>query len=700
VKRICIAWLSLAVGAPAWAQQQPYCPPNNLNPNCPNNVIELKRQQDEARRQAQIRAQQEALQRAQQEAAQRAAIQRAQQEAAQKAAMQKAQQEAAQRAAIQKAQQDAAQRAAIQKAQQEAAQRAAIQKAQQEAGQRAQQEAAQRAARTQQEAAQRAQQEAAQKAALQRAQQESAQKAAIQRAQQEAAQKAAIQKAQQDAAQRAAIQKAQQEAAQRAAIQRQQQEAAQKAAYERKLREDAQRIMGKPAPAPQPVPSVPKVASPQPAPVPSAPPTAPRQLALSPMATVAPAPNRSGYTINQTRPDGSKVIVQQTLLPSGTRQVTAYRQIEDPRARTSTRVYLDGYRVTQAPTYVSRTLPNQATYTQYNTGLRGFVLPGNRTVYKEQFITVRSNGAERQYVQRTVYMAPAAGGYAPLKTQVVQVYDVVRVYERPVYVYRPVRYAPVFFVPFAAPFAAPLIAGPQCTVCPPPVVAYDAPPRYSNSYELLGDMQLAGPLLDDPLLPARDAQGNLPARPEVASLRNEVDDLQRQLDEQARDSAELQAALAQGSLQRTSTADAAADVSRMKVPDRVRDVMRKQVRLSVAQHQNGNPLLLSDVVESGYARIYVFQAAAPIEVEDVRTGAPCRLAAGDLTEFHKVPDAGAAAAPMSVIASRPGHCEPNQVVHVKFEDLQEMLNAFSQRVEANMQKLNACLTARGGCQRT
>jgi hypothetical protein len=39
-------------------------------------------------------------------------------------------------------------------------------------------------------------------------------------------------------------------------------------------------------------------------------------------------------------------------------------------------------------------------------------------------------------------------------------------------------------------------------------------------------------------------------------------------------------------------------------------------------------------------------------------------------------------------------------VHVKFEDLQEMLNAFSQRVEANMQKLNACLTARGGCQRT
>ena len=96
----------------------------------------------------------------------------------------------------------------------------------------------------------------------------------------------------------------------------------------------------------------------------------------------------------------------------------------------------------------------------------------------------------------------------------------------------------------------------------------------------------------------------------------------------------------------------------------------------------------------------MFQASAPIDVEDVRTGAPCRLAAGDLTEFHKAADASAAAAPMSVIASRPGHCEPNQIVHVKLEDLQDMLNAFSQRVEENMKKLNSCLTARDGCMRT
>src|SRR4029079_729474 len=233
----------------------------------------------------------------------------------------------------------------------------------------------------------------------------------------------------------------------------------------------------------------------------------------------------------------------------------------------------------------------------------------------------------RGAVQRSVYMAPSGCGYVPLKTQVVQVYEVVNVYQRPVYVYRPVRYAPVFFTVLAVPFAAPLIAGPQCLVCPPPVPAYQAPPRYENSYDLLGDMQLAGPLIDDPRRPPRDASGNVPAARD--NVRNEVDDLQRQLDQQAHDNAELQAALSQTGLQRTSlAAGSAADVSRLKVPDRVREVMRKQVRLSAAQHQNGKPLLLSDIVESGFAPIYVFQAAAPIDVEDVRTGAPCRLVSG------------------------------------------------------------------------
>jgi len=99
VRKVAIACLLAVLWQPALAQQ-PNCPPNNLIPTCPNNVIELRKQQ-EAQRQAQIRAQQEAQRQAQiraQQEAQRQAQIRAQQEAAQKAALQKAQQDAAQTA--------------------------------------------------------------------------------------------------------------------------------------------------------------------------------------------------------------------------------------------------------------------------------------------------------------------------------------------------------------------------------------------------------------------------------------------------------------------------------------------------------------------------------------------------------------------------------------------------------------------------
>jgi len=75
VRKVAIACLLAVLWQPALAQQ-PNCPPNNLIPTCPNNVIELRKQQ-EAQRQAQIRAQQEA--------AQKAALQKAQQDAAQTA---------------------------------------------------------------------------------------------------------------------------------------------------------------------------------------------------------------------------------------------------------------------------------------------------------------------------------------------------------------------------------------------------------------------------------------------------------------------------------------------------------------------------------------------------------------------------------------------------------------------------------------
>jgi hypothetical protein len=817
---------------------QQHCPPNNMNPNCPNNVIEQRRQEQAARQRAEQQrlqheaAQRAAQQRAQQEAAQRAAHQRAYEEA-QRAAQMRAQQEAAQRAAQQRAeqqrlQQEAAQRAAQQRAQEEAAQRRAEQQRAEE--QRLQHEAAQKAAQEKAGAQQRAQEAAAQKAAQQKA-------AAQQRTQQEAAQKASLtkaaeQKAAQQRVQEAVAQKAAQQKA--AAQQRAQEAAAQKAAQQKpaplRAQDDAARkaapkvaqqpaattpvppkAAGVPpvvpqtgksgqspvqAPAPPAVREPPKLATgtpqppaaqkgpqqpaptapapprtvqsgPQPVQVPSQPgmaaaprpatgatpqqPAAPlvqgqppskpvarppltppaRSVVLSPTATVVPRPDRSGYTIHQKNADGSNLVVRQTVLANGTRQMAGYRQFEDRKAGTSTRIHLNGYRMTVAPTFESRTTPRQTTFVRYHTGLRAADLPNGRPLYREQFVTVKGpRGVERQTVHRTVYLAPVDGRYMPLRTRVVQVYDVVYVYRRPIYVYRPVVLAPAFFVPFGIPFSTPIVVGERCLICPPAVVAFEEPPtRYADSMDLLADMQIAGPLVDDDAIPAEGSLPNLPqnvasltagasdpganlaqlpADAEIASLRNQVDELQQQLSTKAGENAELQAALSQPSMQRTNLRDPAnaanvsgarGDPTPMKVPEYARQIMRKQVRLNIAQQRNGNPLLLSEIIDAGYAPIYVFQSSAPIDTEDAQTGEHCTLSGGDLTQFQRVPDGSSNTAQMRVIASRAGHCQVNQIVHVNLEDLQEMLNGFSQRVEGNMKKLSSCLSPRGACTR-
>jgi hypothetical protein len=124
--------------------------------------------------------------------------------------------------------------------------------------------------------------------------------------------------------------------------------------------------------------------------------------------------------------------------------------------------------------------------------------------------------------------------------------------------------------------------------------------------------------------------------------------------------------------------------------------VRKQVRLSVALHQNGRPLVLGDVLASGYARIYLFQTAQPISVGNLSAGGECFLNTGDLIGFSKLPAGNATAAEMKVLASGANSCRPDELVQVGLTDLQEMLNGFSERVEDNMKRVSAC-AASGRC---
>jgi hypothetical protein len=197
-------------------------------------------------------------------------------------------------------------------------------------------------------------------------------------------------------------------------------------------------------------------------------------------------------------------------------------------------------------------------------------------------------------------------------------------------------------------------------------------------------------------------------RAEVNQFRGELSQLSQQLDSGAKANPELRNELVtqkaepralEQQLGAAGIQQVVSDQTPMKVPEEVRVQVRKQVRLNIAQHQNGRALLLPEILSSGYASIYLFQASEPLAVRNLNTGEECMLHPGDITGFAQVPTANSAKAQMNVVTSRPGSCPERTVVEVAPDDLQEMLNGFSQRVETNMQRLTECTNPSAKCTR-
>jgi hypothetical protein len=709
------------------------CPNGNVDPNCPNNVIAQRQQQQRAQQEAaQQRMQQEAQQRAQ-----LAAQQRAQQEAQQKA------QQAAQMKAQQEAQQKQ-QQLAQQKAQQEAQlrQQQAMQQKQQQSGQQKQQLGQQQktgqsnAQQQQHEAQLRAQQQAQQKQQL--GQQQTGQASAQQqqqeaqlRARQQAQQKQQL--GQQQAGQASAQQqqhdarlRAQQEAMQKGAPQGGQQIPGQSnaaglaGARQTNVLQSQQALSGRTQTQSQEASAFAaqrrQVAGSAAHPATA---TAAKPIAVNAATTVVPHPNRTGYTVDRRNPDGSRIVMSQTVRPNGQHGVVAYKQVDDRRTGASTRIYMDGHRTTVAPTYVSRTIYRGPSYVTYNNGLRAAYLPGGRPIYREHLAYVTEGGYSRQVVNRTVYTTVYQGRIVPLASPIVRVYDVVPAYGVPVYVYRPAYYGYAYYAPYYAPFGVPVAVGPACVICPAQVALFEQPVQsYSDPIDLMGDLQIAG-ALSDGIASALDATPNDPsAGPslqsgqsdvELAELRNEVEEVQQQVSVTASDNAELNAALPPASLQKASLNvqnPGAADPAKpgagtqVRIPEYARQQMRKQVRLSIAQHQNQHPLLVSNIMAAEYAKIYIFQASTPIDVFDVNTGEQCTLSGGGMISVAQAPAGDVEVAQMKVVAARPGDCRADQVVEVSLVDLQDMLNAFSERVENNMKDLNLCSSTPNACARS
>jgi hypothetical protein len=404
--------------------------------------------------------------------------------------------------------------------------------------------------------------------------------------------------------------------------------------------------------------------------------------------------DQRGVTITRNLGNDRRLVVTSQLGSNGRRQVVAYSWKKDPATGTQTRVYSDGRREVIGRDFVMRSGPRQLTVTIRRDGLREAFLPNGRRLFGDRFGFHLWHGRNERVIIRTVATVIIGGAAVALATPIEQFFLIVTydgIVLRP---YIPVVFAAGFYDPFWQPFAMPIAIGPACGFCPPPVLDYGAPvAAYADPIDLIADMVLADGIEDAAGEAA--AAGPAPTDPEVAALSDEVGALQQQIQAAEQSNTQLRSELAaqQAQIDALKQAQAAAPPvppakAKLRIPRDVHDQVRSQVKDDIALHQQQKPLSLTDVIASAQAAKYVFQVADLIDATDADTGETCALTSGDLLTFDQVPAAGEAAAKVRVVAGKAGSCAAGAVVTVSLGDLQDMLNAFSQRVEADMKKVH------------
>ena len=438
-------------------------------------------------------------------------------------------------------------------------------------------------------------------------------------------------------------------------------------------------------------------------------------------------------------PGGERVVVSEQKLATGGARVVAYREKTSPTGQTVSRVYADGHRSVQGQTFHSEAVGRGPQFVKYNNGLHAAYLANGRPLYTERLATRTIEGGRRvSFVERTTYTSIVLTNGAVQSVPIVRYYPLaVTVGAVAFYAYQPIVYQPEFYVPLYQPFVTPLVVVSGCLICPPAaVVAFQQPtPAYTDPMDLVGDNVIADGAIADAVPPANTAQADAlasapPAEPgtdvqadvpppppevvaaesasgegtsaELVDLRSEAKDLTQSVDANAATQPELAGSgqdaraynAALTGTGQTNNADSAAPLA---VPEYARIQLRKEVRFDVAMQRNGHMLLLPTIIKSDYGKIFVFQAASPIDVTVVADGSQCTLASGDLIGFSRVPAGADPVAQMKVISSHAGHCQGNETVEVAVSDLQDMLNAFSERVEREMKRTNACMSSGGAC---
>jgi hypothetical protein len=327
-------------------------------------------------------------------------------------------------------------------------------------------------------------------------------------------------------------------------------------------------------------------------------------------------------------------------------------------------------------------------------------LPDGKPAFQDRLTSSRDrDGSQRQVIERTHYAHWSNGRPEQEVQPFVRQYDVGHIHGAPVAEYRPSRFSSEVYRGFHSRYAVPVVVAGLAAAAA--WVAFDSgsdsdtnepAATYNDPVALMGDMQISSGFEEGYAYVAPSGVVPVYDTPEAAALRSQMAAVQQQVNTSVQGNTSLKQQLGAVDVQAGSSQvqQAVGNAVPVQISEEVRQQVRKQVRLSVAMHQNGRPLVLGDVLASGYAKIYLFQTAQPVNVVNVSAGAECFLNTGDLISFARLPASDSAVAEMKVIASGSNSCQPGEVVQVGLAELQEMLNGFSERVEDNMKKVTAC----------
>ncbi len=406
---------------------------------------------------------------------------------------------------------------------------------------------------------------------------------------------------------------------------------------------------------------------------------------------------RSGYNIAHKNPDGSQIFISKQPMPDGSTRVSGVRRVDDPQRGTSTRTWSDGRQVVSGRDFDRRVTPSGLGFVSNRNGLREGSLPDGRPSFQDRFVNARgSDGREQRIIERTRYAQWAGGQAQYASAPVVRRYDVGRIHGAPVAQYRPARFSPEWYRGYRTRWVAPVVIAGAAAAA---MVAFSQPAtQYDDPVALMGDMQISSGFAEGNAYATPTAGAGAYVNPDADAVRDQMAAVQQQVGSSVKADAKLSQQLGGINLQSASAQvqQAVGGAVPIQIAEDTRQQIRQQVRLAVAMHQLGQPLLLDDVLTAGYAKIYLFQTAQPVNVSDLSAGGECFLNTGDLIAFARTPAGDAQVAEMNVVASAASSCRADERVEVRLTDLQEMLNGFMERVEDNLKHVNACAST-GRC---